>query len=95
MSATSNIPPDNGVRQLTLANPDDPDLRNIAMVGDTYTILLSGEDTDAPHAFRNATDNPVRLLGTVSQSPSRNEERGEALTEASWSSSGRQPVPSP
>lgn len=42
---TTTIPPDDGVRQLTLAAPDDPALRNIAMVGDTYTILLSGKDT--------------------------------------------------
>jgi hypothetical protein len=31
------VPPDDGVRQLTLANPDDPGLRHIALVGDTYT----------------------------------------------------------
>ncbi len=36
---TSAIPPDDGVRQLTLADPDDPQLRNIAMVGDTSTVL--------------------------------------------------------
>jgi quercetin dioxygenase-like cupin family protein len=41
----STIPPDDGVRQLTVASPDDPTLRHIAMVGDTYTILLSGSDT--------------------------------------------------
>ncbi len=41
----TTIPPDDGVRELTLAVPDDPSLRNIAMVGDTYTILLSGRDT--------------------------------------------------
>ena len=116
------IPPDDSSRQLTLARPDDPGLRHIAMVGDTYTTLLSGEDTagrfalidmlvppgggppphrhdfeetfhilegeievtfrgetsivrtgetanvpaNALHAFRNATDDTVRLLCTVS-----------------------------
>ncbi len=120
----SPVPPDDGVRQLTIARPDDPDLRHIAMVGDTYTILLSGEDTagrfalidmlvpagggppphrhdfdetfhvldgeievtfrgepsivragetanvpaNALHAFRNATDDTVRLLCTVAPS---------------------------
>ncbi len=115
------IPPDDGARQLTLAAPDDPALRSIAMVGDTYTILLSGKDTagrfavidmlipagagppahrhdfeeafhvlegqlevtvrgepstvgageianvpaNVLHAFRNATDAPVRLLTIV------------------------------
>ena len=39
------IPPDDGTRTLTLASPDDPALRHIGMVGDTYTILLSGKDT--------------------------------------------------
>jgi quercetin dioxygenase-like cupin family protein len=113
------IPPDDGVRQLTVAAPDDPALPHIGMVGDTYTVLLSGRDTagrfavidmfvpnqggppphrhdfeetfhvlegtlevtfrgetstlhagetanvpaNALHAFRNAGDTPVRMLG--------------------------------
>jgi quercetin dioxygenase-like cupin family protein len=119
---TSTVPPDDGARPLFLAGPDDPGVRHIAMVGDTYTILLSGEDTggrfalidmlipagngppahrhdfdemfhvlegeievtyrgqtsrvragqtanvpaNAPHAFRNAGDQTVRLLCMVS-----------------------------
>jgi hypothetical protein len=39
------IPSDDPDRRLTLAAPDDPTLRHIAMVGDTYTILMSGADT--------------------------------------------------
>ncbi len=118
---TPPIPADDGVRQPTIAVPDDPALRHIAMVGDTYTILLAGGDTAgrfalidmlvpsgagppphrhdfeeafhvlegeievsfrgepttlrtgetanipalALHAFRNATETPVRLLCTV------------------------------
>jgi len=118
------IPADDSRRKLTVADPEDPALRHIAMVGDTYTILVSGEDTDgryalidmlvpagngppphrhdfdemfhvlegeievtfrgevslvrtgqtanvpanAPHAFRNATDQTVRLLCLVSPS---------------------------
>jgi quercetin dioxygenase-like cupin family protein len=40
------IPPDDPQRGLVLARPDeDQNLPHIGMVGDTYTILLSGEDT--------------------------------------------------
>lgn len=40
------IPPDDPARDLTLARPDeDGNLPHIGMVGDTYTILLSGQDT--------------------------------------------------
>ncbi len=40
------IPPDDPRRCLVLARPDeDRDLPLVAMVGDTYTILLKGEDT--------------------------------------------------
>src|SRR5215469_1086675 len=39
------IPPDDLRRQLTVAQPDDPGLAHIAVVGDTYTVLLAGDDT--------------------------------------------------
>jgi mannose-6-phosphate isomerase-like protein (cupin superfamily) len=39
------IPPDDPGRELAVAQPDDPALPHLAVVGDTYTILLSGEDT--------------------------------------------------
>jgi quercetin dioxygenase-like cupin family protein len=43
---TSTIPPDNPQRKLALARPnEDPNLPHIGLVGDTYTILLTGEDT--------------------------------------------------
>jgi quercetin dioxygenase-like cupin family protein len=42
----SPIPPDDLQRSLALARPDeDQSLPHIGMVGDTYTILLSGKDT--------------------------------------------------
>src|SRR5438876_7589331 len=42
----STIPPDNLQRNLALARPnDDLNLPHIGVVGDTYTILLTGEDT--------------------------------------------------
>jgi quercetin dioxygenase-like cupin family protein len=39
------IPPDDPHRALTVATPDDPALTHLSVVGDTYTILLSGDDT--------------------------------------------------
>jgi quercetin dioxygenase-like cupin family protein len=40
------IPPDDPRRQLAVARPDqDPALPHLGLVGDTYTILLSGADT--------------------------------------------------
>jgi len=39
------LPPDDLRRALTVVDPDDPALPHIAMVGDTYTILVSGADT--------------------------------------------------
>jgi quercetin dioxygenase-like cupin family protein len=41
----SPIPPDDPQRQLAIARPDDPSLPHIGVGGDTYTILLTGEDT--------------------------------------------------
>ena len=41
----ATIPPDDPNRKLTVANPDDPSLRHIAVMGGTYTILVSGEQT--------------------------------------------------
>ena len=118
-AAPAPIPPDDAGRDLALARPDtDTALPHVGLVGDTYTILLTGEDTagrytlidmhvppaggppphrhdfeeaftvldgeieltfrgvsstlragetvnvpaNAPHAFRNATDRPARLL---------------------------------
>jgi quercetin dioxygenase-like cupin family protein len=115
----SPIPPDDLRRKLAVARPnEDERLPHIALMGDTYTILLSGDDTDgryclidmlippgggpgphrhdfeesftilegeiettfrgrksvvragetinipanAPHSFRNASHDPVRLL---------------------------------
>jgi len=45
-SGPAPIPPDDPRRQLALARPDeDGSLPHIGLVGDTYTILLTGEDT--------------------------------------------------
>ena len=40
------IPPDDPARRLTVARPDeDQSLPHIGLVGDTYTILVTGQDT--------------------------------------------------
>lgn len=39
------LPADDLERALVVVDPDDPGLRHVAVVGDTYTILLSGADT--------------------------------------------------
>ena len=40
------VPPDDLSRRLTVARPDeDQSLPHIGLVGDTYTILVSGQDT--------------------------------------------------
>ncbi len=44
--AASPLPPDDPQRRLAVARPDDDQsLPHLGIVGDTYTILLSGEDT--------------------------------------------------
>jgi quercetin dioxygenase-like cupin family protein len=46
------VPADDPKRKLTLAQPDkDQNLPHIALVGDTYTILLSGDDTDGKYCL--------------------------------------------
>ena len=48
----SPIPADNLQRKLTIADPDHgPGLRHVSVVGDTYTILLSSEDTNGRYCL--------------------------------------------
>ena len=46
MTDGNPIPDDDLSRRLTVANPDDPAAKHISLVGDTYTILISGEQTN-------------------------------------------------
>jgi quercetin dioxygenase-like cupin family protein len=39
------IPADDPNRKLTVADPDTPTVRHVAVVGDTYSILVSGAET--------------------------------------------------
>ncbi len=41
----ATIPSDDPDRSLSLVDPDDPSLPHVAMVGDSYTVLLSGAQT--------------------------------------------------
>lgn len=46
------LPADNLARQLVVARPDtDEGLRHFGLVGDTYTILLSGQQTDGRYCL--------------------------------------------
>src|SRR5687767_5628639 len=39
------LPPDDLQRELVKGNPDAENARHLGVVGDTYTVLLSGKDT--------------------------------------------------
>jgi quercetin dioxygenase-like cupin family protein len=39
------LPPDDPKRQLVIVNPDGPTMPRIGLIGDTYTVLLSAQDT--------------------------------------------------
>jgi|GEM_PF-2989642 hypothetical protein len=53
--ATQTVPPDDPTRKLSIVNPDDPALRHVSVVGDTYTILLSGAETAGRYGWREVT----------------------------------------
>lgn len=45
------IPADDPGRAPTVAGPDDPAVRHISVVGDTYSILVSGAQTDGRYCL--------------------------------------------
>ena len=45
------LPADDPGRTLTVAGPDDPQVRHISVVGDTYSILVSGSQTDGRYCL--------------------------------------------
>src|SRR6202050_2363615 len=50
--APPTIPPDDPARRLTVARPDtDQSLPHLGLVGDTYTILVAGSDTDGRYTL--------------------------------------------
>jgi len=58
MIEESPIPPDDLSRQPVIANPESPSLPHIGLVGDTYTILLSGKDTAGRYCLIDMTIPP-------------------------------------
>src|SRR3954447_6187233 len=48
---TSPLAADDPTRELAIARPDDDALVHLAVVGDTYTVLVSGEQTDGRFAM--------------------------------------------
>ena len=49
--ADTPLPPDDPNRRLTVTSADDDGVNHIAMAGDTYTILVSGEQTDGRYCL--------------------------------------------
>src|SRR2546421_5861817 len=45
LGADAARPEEDAPRELAIARPEDPALVHLAVVGDTYTVLLSGEQT--------------------------------------------------
>jgi quercetin dioxygenase-like cupin family protein len=51
-SQPAHVPPDDLSRELTVARPDrDQSLPHIGLVGDTYTILVTGEETGGKYTL--------------------------------------------
>ena len=48
---TGPLPADDPNRKLTVINPDDATARHISLVGDTYTILVSGDQADGRYCL--------------------------------------------
>lgn len=65
---TSSIPSDDLSRNLTVAKPDqDETLSHLGLVGDTYTILVSGSDTRGVYTLidMHVPRGPTRFRGDV------------------------------
>jgi quercetin dioxygenase-like cupin family protein len=45
------VPPDDLRRTLSIAGADDPGARHVSIVGGTYTILISGQDTNGQYCL--------------------------------------------
>ena len=56
----SAIPADDPQRKLSLVRSDGPQIRHISLVGDTYTILLTGDETGGRYCLIDAHVPPGR-----------------------------------
>ncbi|MFF4307204.1 cupin domain-containing protein [Streptomyces sp. 900105755] len=45
------LPPDDPTRELVVADPDAPGATHIALAGDTYTMLVTGAQTDGSYCL--------------------------------------------
>lgn len=63
MSGTARpLPPDDLSRSLAVARPDqDQSLPHFGLVGDTYTVLVAGSDTDGEYTARHPVEESVLL----------------------------------
>jgi quercetin dioxygenase-like cupin family protein len=51
LGTDARVPEDDMTRGLAIARPDDPQLVHLAVVGDTYTVLFSGDQTEGRFAM--------------------------------------------
>ena len=68
--ADTMIPADDPARKFTVARSDDPKLPHIGLVGDTYTILVAGKDTDGRYSLIDMHIPPavvLRLIAMISR----------------------------
>jgi quercetin dioxygenase-like cupin family protein len=56
----SAIPPDDPQRTLAIVRSDGPQIRHISLLGDTYTILLTGDETGGRYCLIDAHVPPGR-----------------------------------
>jgi len=96
-SQPAAIPADDPKRNLVLVRPDDPNLPHTGLVGDTYTVLLTGKDTagryclidmhippcGGPSAHRHDFEEMFTLLEGRSSSPSVAQKRSCELARLS------------
>jgi hypothetical protein len=55
----TTLPAADPSRQLVVTDPDDPDAPYAGLVGDTYTVLLSGKDTAGRYCLNRHHMPPV------------------------------------
>jgi hypothetical protein len=85
-----SIPSDDPHRHLTIARPDEATLPHIGLVGDTYTILVSGDDTAGKYTLIDMHVPPGgghRLIVTTSRRCSRSSKAKSSsafATNTSW-----------
>ena len=68
LQPNSAIPADDPNRKLTVADPDSSKVRHVAVVGGTYSIVVSGAQMLDRHdraRWRRAASTPPRFRGDV------------------------------